>query len=182
MKTPVGSRQKAEGLDPWNEIITCDPNIDHETWNNLVTLLQPSSEEGDLLEKGYHQVQAALLESNNPALKNHTTEKTGSYGKGTWLPLRQEIDIVVIIPAFEPGQMKNYLSMLSSCIKDHLGISKIYSSPHAIQFKITIEKTEIDVDLLPCGGLPEPISFLDPDADSKYVSASASVLQRNFIR
>lgn len=133
----------------------------------LATTLKPLPKDICLLERAFTMVQKAL----NP----RCIIKGGSYGKGTNLYSRKEIDIVVICSDFRESAIDIFLDELKGIVENKLKVKDVKKSPHAVQFVLD----GIEIDLLPAAQISKEKCV---SGDGIITSAAFSKQQVDFIR
>ena len=128
---------KAEEL--WKK----DPILTSTTLKEIADILLPTKEDNEKLEKVFKELHQVI---------QHPPIKGGSYGKGTNLCSRKEIDVVIVHPDYREEGIKVILKNLQHIIKVNFPQAKFSEgTPHAVQFNLD----GVDVDLLPAPPLSE---------------------------
>jgi 2'-5'-oligoadenylate synthetase/2'-5'-oligoadenylate synthase-like protein len=132
------------------------------------------------------------------ALKPHKIIKGGSYGKGTNLGDRKEVDLVVVFNDYVPNEdkckqkVKQLQECLSKGLKDVSPMDDIYAEHKNSTGEIAIRLRSVKliykgvkIDVLPAPVLENGAhSFLDMDPKTQlpFASAAASEMQVRFIK
>lgn len=155
-------RRKQKALQLWKS-----DQLTSKKLQKIATTLKPLPADLDPLKNAFTKVQKAL--------SPRSIIKGGSYGKGTNLYSRKEIDIVVICSDFTEPLISNFLNELKQIVLNKLEVENIKTSPHAVQFVLD----GIDIDLLPATQLSKEKSI---SGDGVITSAAFSKQQVDFIR
>mmetsp|Transcript_21112 Transcript_21112/g.32254 ORF Transcript_21112/g.32254 Transcript_21112/m.32254 type:complete len:604 (-) Transcript_21112:16-1827(-) len=159
--------REEEALRRWK------PTLTSKQLGNISMILKPTSADIRRLTHAYEQVVTAVKKTCGPK----SMIKGGSFGKGTNLCSRKEIDLVVIFNDFSEANIGEFLDLLEGSILANLpDVTKVTRSPHAVQFVTN----GIEVDLLPAAQIPGDKGFRS--GDGIITSAAFSKLQVEFVR
>eukprot|EP01133_Synstelium_polycarpum_P009132 gene9132-10710_t len=129
-------------------------------------------------------------------IKPNKIVKGGSYGKGTNLVDRKEVDLVVVYNDYVPDEANctQRIHALQKCLTDHLGLETmegIYAEHRnnhreliARLRSVKLEFMGISIDILPAPLIAQANQFyeLNQRKELPFASAAASLMQVEFIR
>jgi hypothetical protein len=143
-----------------------------KSWEEIEELVTPTKADDEQLQACFVQVQEVFSALGSVV-------KAGSFGKGTHVKFKADVDVVILFAEFQVDQHEHKLAQLKAIASDNAKLfTALKSTGYSVQFRVG----NVDVDVLPAMELNDPVRHLQEFKGDPRLAACASLLQIAFIQ